>query len=81
MKSLLNFLKKYSDIDAGFIEEFLDIREGDKTHDPFRVDLDIVTKWLKTDKDNLKKTLEISSYSPLRGFIRKIEEFHEISYF
>ena len=56
----LDFLKKYSDIDVEFIGEFLDIRQGDKTHDPFRIDLNIVTKWLKSNKNKLKKTLETS---------------------
>lgn len=50
-------LKKYSDVDIRFIKEFLDIRQGDKTHDPFRIDLDIISEWLKTSKDKLKKTL------------------------
>ena len=57
MESLLNFLRKYSDVDIDFIEDFIKIREGDKTHDPFRIDLDIMAKWLDARKDNLKNTL------------------------
>ena len=41
MKSLLIFLRKYSDVDVDFIEDFIKIREGDKTHDPFRSDVDV----------------------------------------
>jgi len=61
MESLLDFLKKYSDIDIEFIKYFIRIQEGDKTHDPFKIDLDVISKWLNTPKGNLKDTL-IESY-------------------
>jgi hypothetical protein len=54
MNNLLDFLKKHSDIDAAFIKDFIDISEGDKTHDPFKIDLDVMTKWLDTRKGDLK---------------------------
>ena len=60
MEELLDFLKKYSDIDVEFIRDFIRIRQGDKTHDPFRIDLDIMTKWLNSRKADLKSTLLVS---------------------
>jgi len=43
-----------------FIREFIEIRKGDGLHEPFKVDLDIMTKWLDTRKDKLKETLMTS---------------------
>ena len=59
---LLDFLKKYSDVDIDFIKEFVTIQEQDHVHVPFTIDLEIVAKWLKTKKGILKDTL-ISSYT------------------
>ena len=61
MESLLDFLKKYSDVDIVFIKDFLSIQNGDMTHEPFKIDLDLVTKWLDATKGNLKETL-LESY-------------------
>ena len=61
MDTLLDFLKKHSDVDTGFIKDFIAIQNGDKTHAPFNIDLDVVTKWLNAVKGNLKYTL-IDSY-------------------
>jgi len=61
MKTLLEFLKKYSDVDVHFIEDFIRIQEGDHTHDPFRIDLEVVTKWLNCRKNDIKKTV-VESY-------------------
>lgn len=62
MEELLPFLKKYSDVDVDFIKKFIEIRNGDNTHAPFTIDLDMVADWLKTEKGKLKKTL-IKSYT------------------
>jgi hypothetical protein len=35
MEGLLDFLKKYSDVDIDFISKFLEIRQGDNIHAPF----------------------------------------------
>ena len=61
MDQLLPFLKKYSDIDIDFIEQFIQIKQGDNLYAPFTIDLDIVAKWLKTRKRKLKETL-VNSY-------------------
>jgi hypothetical protein len=61
METLLDFLKTYSDVDIKFIQDFMHIREGDKTHDPFRIDIEIMAKWLDTRKDTIKDTL-VKSY-------------------
>jgi hypothetical protein len=55
MEELLPFLKKYSDVDIEFIEQFIEIRKGDNLHAPFTLDLNIISEWLKTTKGNLKK--------------------------
>jgi hypothetical protein len=60
MEELLQFLKKYSDVDVEFIQQFISIQKGDNLHVPFTIDLDLVSKWLKTKKDKLKKTLNKS---------------------
>ena len=57
MDELINFLSRYSDIDVPFIKDFIQIREGDKLHYPFTIDLDIIVGWLKTNKWKLKATL------------------------
>lgn len=53
----MQFLNRYSDVDIPFIEDFIKIQEGDHIHDPFKIDLDIVSKWLDTRKSDLKETL------------------------
>jgi phage anti-repressor protein len=62
MSSLLDFLKKYSDVDVKFIEDFIKIQEGDKTHDPFKIDLEVMAKWFKTRKEDIKRIL-VKSYT------------------
>lgn len=62
METLLNFLKKYSDVDIAFIEDFIAIQEGDKTHEPYKIDLEFIAKWLNTKKGKLKETL-LDSYN------------------
>ena len=60
MDSLLDFLQKYSDVDIQFIRDFVKIQQGDKTKDPFKINLEIVAKWLKTEKRELFKTINRS---------------------
>ena len=62
MEDLFPFLKKYSDVDVDFIKKFIEIRNGDKVHAPFSIDLNIVAEWLKTRKEDIKKTL-VKSYT------------------
>lgn len=61
MNDLLNFLKIHSDVDIPFIEDFVAIQKGDQTHAPFKIDLEIMAKWLSTSKGHLKETL-VHSY-------------------
>lgn len=61
MEQLLPFLKKYSDVDTEFIKKFIEIRTGDNVHAPFSIDLGIVAEWLKTRKEDIKKTI-LKSY-------------------
>lgn len=53
MNDLLNFLKIHSDVDIPFIEDFVAIQKGDQTHAPFKIDLEIMAKWLRTFKRNI----------------------------
>lgn len=50
MIEILKFLSKHSTIDFDFIQEFMNIQESNKTHAPFKVDLDVVAKWLDIRK-------------------------------
>ena len=67
-EALLDFLKKYSDVDLNFIKEFIEIQEADYTHAPFNIDIELVAKWLKSKKGKLKETL-LSSYTENIDFI------------
>lgn len=60
MKTLLDFLHKYSNIDISFIHDFIKIQQGDNTTAPFKIDLEIVAKWLNTNKRELFKTINRS---------------------
>lgn len=60
MKTLLDFLKKYSDVDIPFIHDFIKIQEGDKLREPFKISLEIVAKWLQTTKRELFRTIKES---------------------
>lgn len=66
MESLLDFCKKYSDVDIKFIRDFIRIQQGDKARDPFKINLEIVTKQLKTEKRELFKTIN-------RSYIKNID--------
>lgn len=56
-KGLFEFLKLNSDVDVPFIEDFIRIQKEDTTHDPFKIDLETMAKWLKARKGHLKETL------------------------
>lgn len=68
MEPLLNFLKKYSDVEIQFIRDFMNIQESDRIRYPFNIDLEIVAKWLQTRKGDLKETL-IKSYEEKIDYI------------
>jgi len=57
--TLEDFLLNNSNIDKVFINEFFYIQKMniESKHKPFIVDLDLVTKWLKSFKKDLKDTL------------------------
>jgi phage anti-repressor protein len=62
MISLQEYLKKYSIINNEFINDFFSLYDRNTTDDDFVINLEIITKWLKTTKGHLKETL-INSYS------------------
>jgi len=51
------FLKKYSDVPVGFIEDFFNIAKEDYRHDELSVYFDNVVKWLDVQKAHLKRLL------------------------
>lgn len=61
-ESVKSFLKKYSTVSNGFIDDFFDLYDLNSSPSDFVVDLNIAAKWLQGKKGNLKVTLE-SSYT------------------
>ena len=51
------FVKKFSDVPNGFVEDFFDIAKDEYSDNDFAIDFDIVIKWLNTRKDSLKRLL------------------------
>ena len=60
--SLQQFLKKYSNINNDFIDDFYDIykppNNSDNINSDFIINLELISKWLNTKKTKLKETLE-----------------------
>lgn len=52
-----DFLKKYSDVPNGFIEDFFNISKEEYMDTELSINFDIVCKWLNVRKDNLKRSL------------------------
>ena len=58
-----DFLKKYSNLNDEFIDDFYNIYEfNENNNSDYMIDLDIVSKWLDTRKRKLKETL-VKSYN------------------
>ena len=57
--TLEEFLIENTNINKKFIRDFFGLQNEEKykSHKPFVIDLEIVSKWLKARKDNLKETL------------------------
>lgn len=60
MTGIKTFLKKYSSIPNAFIDDFHAVYDR-TVHDEFKIELNVVAKWLKCRKDHLKSTL-LNSY-------------------
>lgn len=52
-----DFLKKFSDVPSGFIEDFFELSKESYEDDDFAIDLHIVAEWLHVTKGNLKRLL------------------------
>ena len=59
---LKEFLKKYSTVPNTFLDEFYDMQITNNVSTDFKIDLDILSKWLDARKDHLKETL-LTSYN------------------
>ena len=57
--NLADFLKRYSNIKNSFIDDFFSFYDINSKNE-FIIDLDKVSKWLKSRKYNLKDTLKNS---------------------
>ena len=62
MISLQEYLKKYSVVNNKFIDDFFSLYDRNTTDTDFVINLETVSKWLKSNKGDLKRTL-INSYN------------------
>lgn len=72
---LKNFLKKYSSIDNFFLDEFLGFYNINTKNNEFVVNLENVAKWLNTNKNKLKSTLQ-NSYIKNKHYILQEGKTH-----
>ena len=49
--SLSEYLKKYSTISSSFIDDFYDLYNYNTNDDDFVINLEILAKWLKAEKN------------------------------
>ena len=55
---LRNFLKKFSTLNNDFIDDFYNIYDINKNHlNDYPINIEIIAKWLNTQKGKLKETL------------------------
>jgi phage anti-repressor protein len=74
-----DFLKKYSNLNDEFIDDFYNIYEfNENNNSDYMIDLDIVSKWLDTRKRKLKETL-VKSYNKNIDYILQKEKTGKIS--
>ena len=72
------FLKQYSIIPEDFIKDFFIIAKENYLDNEIIINLDIISKWLNTRKDNIKKIL-IDNFEQHFDFkIKKIRKKHKI---
>lgn len=57
---LKDFLKKYSTAPDSFIDEYYELQISKNVQSIFKIDLDVMAKWLGARKDHLKDTLVLS---------------------
>jgi phage anti-repressor protein len=77
--TLREFLKKYSLLSNEFIDDFNDIYDFNETdNDNFIINLEIIAKWLGSEKGKLKKTL-VKTYTQNIDWIIKKEKEGKIS--
>lgn len=77
--SLKEFLKKYSTLSNDFIDDFYFIYDfNELNNNDFIINLEIISKWLGSEKGKLKKTL-LKSYNKNMDWIIKKEKEGKIS--
>lgn len=76
---LRDFLKKYSTLSNKFIDDFYNLYDSNESkNEYFTVNLEIISKWLGSEKGKLKKTL-MNSYNKNIDWIIKKNENKKIS--
>lgn len=63
-----NFLKKFSNVPNGFIEDFFEIADERFNDDELMIDFDVVVKWLNVQKGHLKRLL-VSHFSERYDYV------------
>jgi hypothetical protein len=65
------FLKKYSNLNDEFVDDFNNIYEfNENNNNDYMIDLELVSKWLETKKGKLKETL-LQSYNKNIDYVIK----------
>ena len=73
---MIKFIKTFSDVPNGFIEDFFDISKEEYYADEFAIDLKIVANWLEVRKDSLK-TILITNFEKNYDYVIEMEKkFH-----
>ena len=63
---LKDYLKKYSTINSKFIDDFFDLYNYETTQNDFVININIISKWLKSTKGHIKETL-------IRTYIKNVD--------
>ena len=54
---LKDYLHKYSTINSKFIDDFFNLYNYETSQNDFVININIISKWLKSNKSDIKKTL------------------------
>lgn len=74
---MVRFLKKYSPVPKKFIDDFFGIMGENYNTSNFSVNLDVVAKWLKKQKANLKRIVVKNATENEDYIIKEIKKPHE----
>ena len=75
---IMSFIKSKNIIPSKFIDDFYKIYDFENTNEDFIIDLEVISKWLGTEKGKLKETL-IKSYLLSVDYTIKLRKNAKIS--